>query len=75
MKKDTFVELWSGLCKGTSEKYVMTIYMVEVKNKKKFNKPHYETGATFWMTKHEFEQAGRKDHIKIVQDAYRLLTA
>ena len=50
------------------------IYACEVYNMKDFDKPHFETGDTQWMTAEEFDQVGRDIHKTIVKAASRKLS-
>lgn len=50
------------------------IYACEVYSMKDFDQPHYETGATQWMTAEEFERSGRDIHKSVVRAAVRKLT-
>jgi len=49
------------------------IFVVEVKNKDMFTKPHFETGNTSWMTEDQYLKLGRDLHKPIVQAAVRLI--
>lgn len=52
---------------GLDDTYVMRILAVEVKNKTDFDKPHYETAHTVWMTLEEYQQKGRRSQLGFVQ--------
>lgn len=46
------------------------IYICEVKDKDAFDKPHYETAETMWLTLEEFENIGRDLHKPVIREAY-----
>lgn len=66
LKQDTVALGWQGKLTGLKETYSFSVYAGEVKNKKKFVKPHYETGAVHWMTEDEFNRKGRQSQRHIV---------
>lgn len=49
------------------------IFVVKIKNKEMFTKPHFETSNTKWMTEDKFLSNGRKLHAPIIQSAIRLI--
>jgi 8-oxo-dGTP pyrophosphatase MutT (NUDIX family) len=51
----------------------MDVYICEVKSQADFDEPHYETGATAWMTLLDFESTGRDIHVPIVRAAAEYL--
>jgi len=55
------------------DQYFLHVYGVEVKDKKKFNKPHFETKFTTWVTSERFQEIGRKSHKHIVADLDKML--
>lgn len=52
---------------GLDATYIMRILAVEVKSKTDFDKPHYETEYTVWMTAEEYARRGRKNQLGFVQ--------
>lgn len=60
--------IWTGH-KG----YSMTVFMCEVRDKKNFVKPHFETGSTHWLTAKQFNEQGKSWQISIVNKARSLL--
>lgn len=52
---------------GLTDSYVMRILAVEVKSKTDFDKPHYETEYTVWLTPEEYAQKGRRNQLGFVQ--------
>jgi 8-oxo-dGTP pyrophosphatase MutT (NUDIX family) len=64
----TLKKIWSG-----EKGYHMTVYMCEVRNKKNFVEPHFETGSTHWLTVDEFTENGKIWQIPIVRKARSLL--
>ena len=65
-------EVFKGTIKSTNT-YSIVIYAVEVKDKKAFNKPHYETKETVWLTNKEFQKTGRKSHRTVVNDIWKVI--
>lgn len=67
-----------GLVESNIEQYTFLgkylgrtwIYLAHIKDESLFNKPHFETGDTRWMTNKQFQEEGRKLHRIIVQEAY-----
>jgi len=55
------------------DEYYMTVYAVEVKDKKNFNKPHFETKFCTWVTSTRFQEIGRKAHKPIIADLDKIL--
>ena len=55
------------------DQYYLHVYAVEMKDKKKFNKPHFETKFTTWTTNERFQEIGRKSHRIIVADLDQIL--
>lgn len=49
------------------------VYLVKIKDPKMFGDPHFETGATKWMTPHEFISTGRGIHKPVIKAAIRRL--
>ena len=62
VKKDTVKMAWRGNIQALKAIYPMTIYMGQVKDQRDFNKPHFETGKTMWMSLEKFRLSGRKSH-------------
>jgi len=58
---------------GLDDTYSLTVFVVQVKNSRAFNKPHYETGATHWLTAEEFAIKGRQNQLGLVRQAASLL--
>ena len=58
-----------AVIQGQTEKAVMHLFIAEVKNKKNFDQPHYETGATFWLTLEQFKKEGRQSQLPFVEAA------
>jgi 8-oxo-dGTP pyrophosphatase MutT (NUDIX family) len=73
LKQDTAKLAWKGELTGLTETYIMTIYMGEVKDKKDFNKPHFETKETSWLSEEEFMKIGAERQKDIVRTVARLL--
>lgn len=55
------------------DEYYMHVFAVEVKNKKDFNKPHFETKFTTWVTAERFNEIGRRAHKSIVSEADKVI--
>jgi len=51
------------------------VFIVKVKDKKAFGKPHFETKATAWLNWGEWYSKGRRDQTKIVSAAYKIMKA
>lgn len=64
---------WAGEIKGMSSSYFMSIFMGEVKDKSDFNKPHFETKETVWLSLDDFKKHGRQSQVEIVEKAASLL--
>ena len=62
---------WGGVLAGLKDSYEFTVYYGEVKSKTDFNKPHYETKSTHWLTYAEFAKQGRSTHLNIVKNILR----
>lgn len=73
IKGKTVKHVWTGKIKGSSDSYIMSVFAGEVKSKKDFDKPCYETKEIQWMTAEEFKRDGRKSQAKIVSETFRLL--
>lgn len=61
---------WSGRLEGMDAQYTLTIYAGEIKDKHKFNTPHFETKETVWLSLQQFRERGRKSHIPIVKQIH-----
>lgn len=48
----------------------MGIYVAKVKDSESFDRPHFETGDTRWMTIEEFDADGRELHKSLVKFAF-----
>ncbi len=70
---DSIQLAWHSTFAGDIESYDFFVYVCQVKNKADFNKPHYETGSTHWLTAKEFENTGRRIHVTIVNAARNLI--
>jgi 8-oxo-dGTP pyrophosphatase MutT (NUDIX family) len=57
----------------SADEYFLHVYAVNIKDRKKFNKPHFETKFTTWVTNEQFQQIGRKSHKHIVNELNNLL--
>ena len=57
------MKCWSGDILG----YQLTVYAVEVRWPNAFDKPHYETGSTMWLTAEEFAKLGKVTQLPIMQ--------
>jgi 8-oxo-dGTP pyrophosphatase MutT (NUDIX family) len=68
IKPNTLEKMWEGRLTGNTENYKLTIYTCEVDDKDDFNKPHYETGSTHWLTAKEFAKVGRESQVHIVAE-------
>ena len=66
-------KIWSGTMRGQDSSYMLEVFIGEVKNKKDFDIPHYETEATVWMTADKFFKYGRLAHFKLIQAANKIL--
>ena len=55
--------------------YYLHSYAVEIKDKKDFNKWHFETAFAQWLSNDRFQQIGRKDHRRIVQELENILSS
>lgn len=55
------------------DQYYLHVYAVEVKDRKKFNKPHFETKFTTWTTNERFQEIGRRSHKTVVADLDKIL--
>ena len=77
LKKSNFLEKPFELGKysqGSGDSlYYMTVYAVEIKDKKDFNKPHFETKFTTWATGARFAEIGAKRHKAIIDELTKLL--
>jgi 8-oxo-dGTP pyrophosphatase MutT (NUDIX family) len=51
-----------------SQSYAMTVFAAEVRDRKAFDKPHYETGKVLWLTTELYLQRGRRDQANFVKD-------
>jgi 8-oxo-dGTP pyrophosphatase MutT (NUDIX family) len=60
------IEGWSGTQTGLDATYKMTIFAGQVKSKSAFDKPHYETKETVWLSAADFATKGRKAQNSIV---------
>lgn len=58
---------WKGELSGQDAHYPFSVFAVQVKSKDDFDKPHYETESTHWLTMKGFATSGRKSQNKIVQ--------
>jgi len=67
-------EFFKSLQITAKDKYSMNVYAVEIKNKKDFNKPHFETKFTTWVPAERFNQIGRKGHREIVTELDKILS-
>lgn len=70
LKLETLKKVFVRVIEGEKSSYIFTVYTVEVKDKDDFNKPHFETKATKWMTNKEYKKVGRKTHRHIVNKAH-----
>lgn len=50
-----------------------SMFITEVKDRSKFNKPHFETSETVWLSLPEFDIIGRKLHLHVIQEATRTI--
>lgn len=66
---------WSGSQTGLKSKYPFTVFAGQVKSKKAFNKPHYETKATLWLSAEEFGTTGRDSQRHIVEAVDKVVRA
>lgn len=66
---------WSGKQTGLTATYLMAIYAAQVKSKTAFDKPHYETERTVWLSAEEFKTQGRKEQAAIVAAVDRTVKA
>lgn len=57
------------------DQYYLQVYAVEIKEKKNFNKPHFETKFTTWTTNQRFQEIGRKSHRIIIAELDSILKA
>lgn len=48
-------------------------YVCKIKDPDNFGQPHFETGATCWMTLDQYIETGRPLHKGVVQSAHRLI--
>lgn len=71
----TVLKGWSGTQAGLSETYPMTVFAARVKSKTAFDKPHYETEKTVWLSAEEFKAQGRKEQAAIVAAVDRTVKA
>ena len=58
---------------GTFVTATMYVFVAKVASAEIFGKPHFETGATHWLTLEEFRSVGRASHIALVTAAYALM--
>jgi 8-oxo-dGTP pyrophosphatase MutT (NUDIX family) len=58
---------------GADAAYQLTVYAVEVRNPRDFDKPHYETGSTHWLSLDEFLVQGRKNQAGIVKKVHEII--
>jgi len=65
--------IWNSTFTGDVDAYDFYVYVCEVKSSSDFDKPHYETGSVHWLTAEEFENRGRRIHVKIVNTANELI--
>lgn len=75
LKLSTVKEVWRGEITGLLITYTMVIYAGEVKNRKDFGTPHYETESVHWMTKEEFGAEGRPSQQHIVDAAFSKISS
>ncbi len=68
--KDTIQVGWNGLFTNKSESCSVTVYIGEIKDKKDFNKPCFETGSLRWFNNEQFKKYGRKTQREIVSTCY-----
>lgn len=74
--KSKTVELgWDGDITGLDQRYRMSIFTGQVKSTTAFDKPHYETKSTHWLTLEEFIKNGRQSHVKIVKACHSKLSS
>ena len=66
-------EISKTLQTTVKDQYFMHVFAVEVKDKKNFNKPHFETKFTTWVTGDRFAEIGRKAHRVLVEDLVKIL--
>ncbi len=66
-------EISKTLQKTAQNQYYLQVYAVEIKNKKDFKKPHFETKFTTWTTNERFQNIGRKSQKMIVNDLNKIL--
>ena len=50
--------------------YHLTVYTVEIRDRWDFGKWCDETEYTVWLTRNEFKEQGRRDHVKYVEMLY-----
>jgi len=56
---------------GSNSNLKIHVFAAEVANAIKFDKPHFETGKTHWLTMDKFKIRGRKIHLAAVTQAYQ----
>jgi len=56
---------------GKSKNPEIHIFVAEIIDPENFDKPHFETGSTHWLTWPKFKEKGRKLHTLIVAQAHR----
>lgn len=60
----------SDTIRGMQGEYQMDIFYAPVRSKTDFDKPHYETLHTTWMTLEDLRREGRGSHLRFFKAAY-----
>ena len=68
-------EIGKFLQKTVKADYYLNVYAVQIKDKKNFKKPHFETKFTTWVTNDRFQEIGRKSHKIIVNELQKILVS
>lgn len=61
---------WKGELTGLDATYPFEVYAVLVKDEDAFDKPHYETERTVWLTRSGFKKEGRASQATIVDHIF-----
>lgn len=62
--------VYKGIIPGDEKEYTFALYAVEVQDRNNFDKPHFETKETIWMTPAQFQYYGREAHRELVKKAF-----
>lgn len=62
-----------NLTRADGAVYTMDVFVAKVINPFDFSKPHYETGAVYWLSVEQFMQTGRRIQRSLVKRAVEVI--